>query len=138
MYHILQNLFVPLEVPVDSEMYAITLHCFLLLVCSGAGLVLSKVYHITPLSSDPCPVDPCLTLTQFVIDANKYVDYNTTLIFQPKRHILESECLIANIGMFSMLSNSSNAAIRITCNQLGRFTIDSVHTFLVSNLTFVG
>lgn len=119
-------------------MYAITLHLYLLLVCSGAGLVLSKVYHITPSSSDPCPVEPCLTLSQFVIDANDYVDYNMTLIFQPKGHILESECLIANIGMFSMLSNSSNAAIRITCNQLGRFTIDSVHTLLVSNLTFVG
>ena len=120
-------------------MYAVVLRLLLLLlVCSGVSPVLSKVYHITPSSSNPCPLKPCLTLSQFVVNPNEYVDYNTTLIFQSTNHILESELLIANISMFSMLSSSSKAAIRITCNQFGRFIINSIHTLHVSDLTFVG
>ena len=138
-YHLPYRIFIPFEVPVDSQMYAVVLRLLLLLlVCSGVGLVLSKVYHITPSSSKPCPLEPCLTLTQFVVKPNKYVDYNTTLIFQSTSHILESELLIANISMFSMLSSSSNVAVRIMCNQFGRFIINSIHTLHVSDLTFVG
>ena len=109
----------------------------LLLVCSG--LVSSEVYHIQSSPSDSCPAEPCLTLSQFANNSSNYVSINTTLLFLPGNHSLESELLVTNISMASMISRFTNASSTvITCNHLGRLDIAHVSVVYISGLTFVG
>ena len=68
-----------------------------------SSFVLSDIYHITPLPSDPCPVEHCFTLSQFAGNSTNYLNAtNTTLV---GNHSLESQFFFANISTISMLAN---------------------------------
>ena len=109
---------------------------FLLLVSMCSSQVSSEVYQITSMSGDPCLREPCLTLSQFTNQSDSYLNDNTTLIFQPGNHSLNSVLSVSNITMLSMHASSSNTVIM--CNGLGRFDLSSIPVIHVSNITFIG
>ena len=111
----------------------------LLLASSSLGSRSSEVYHITSSSSDPCPAETCLTLSQFANNSNNCLGSNTTLIFLLGNHSLEAELFVDNIDMLLMLSNStSSSGTVIVCSHNMTFKFDNVSVVHISGLTFVG
>ena len=109
---------------------------FLLLVSMCSNQVSCEVYQITSTSGDRCPMDPCLTLSQFTNQSDSYLNDNTTLIFQPGNHSLNSVLSVSHITMLSMHTSSSNTVIM--CNGLGRFDLSTIPVVHVRNITFIG
>ena len=103
-----------------------------------------QVYHITPTTSEPCPAELCLTLSQFASDAESYVKPNAAvrLVFQPGNHSLSSELFISNVQEFSMMplpsSTNSLLNVNIVCKLSANFTFQASNQVLVKNLTFIG
>ena len=113
----------------------------MLLVSFGLGSSVTQVYYITPSSSDPCPAEPCLTLSQFANNSNNYVNSNTTLIFLSGKHRLELELLVDNTTELSILFNSMNSTDThavIVCQLHTMFVVENVDVVHISGLTFVG
>ena len=82
-----------------------------------------------------------LTLSQFVNNLSSYlrVTSDTTLIFLPGNHSLESELLVENVLSFSMYGwHGSSSKATITCHHSARFEFRNVSTVTVSGLEFVG
>ena len=106
----------------------------LLLMYSGDCLV----YRILPSPSDPCPTQPCLTLSQFASDTSSYLKSNTTLIFQPGNHNLGSKLAVGGVVSLQLLKSTLPLGVRIICVQslsLDLYNITSVH---ISRLEFIG
>ena len=82
-----------------------------------------------------------LTLFQFINNPSSYlrVTSDTTLIFLPGNHSLESELLIESVHSFSMYAwHGSSLKATITCRHSARFEFRNVSTVTVSGLEFVG
>ena len=109
---------------------------------SGLDCVLSEVYHITPLPSDPCPMEHCFTLSQLAGNSTNYLNTtNTTLVFLPGNHSLQSQIkFFANVTTVSVLANStlSTDSVIILCGSDARFEFVGVNNVYMSGLKFVG
>ena len=82
-----------------------------------------------------------LTLSQFVNNSSSYlrVTSDTTLIFLPGNHSLESKLLVENVHSFSMYAwHGSSSKAMITCRHSARFEFRNISTVTVSGLEFVG
>ena len=107
-----------------------------------SGLVLSDVYHITPLPIiDPCPVELCFTLSQ--INSTNYLNAtNKTIVFQPGNHSLKSQFFFANGHTYCLHACKLHFALSsdsvITCHQDARFEFAGVRSVYVSGLKFIG
>ena len=98
------------------------------------GLVLGDVYYISPSAGDSCSASFCLSLPEFVAKFSYFSDFikaNTTVIFQPGYHYLESRLVVENTNNFSMVSNSnSSSSVIIICEEHARLyfiTVSHVH-----------
>ena len=101
------------------------------------------MYHIVPSPSHDCPVESCLTFSSFAANVNLYLDSNTSLIFQPGNHTVQSTLNITNITEFSMTSYSANkSSLHIICEtslqSLIIFTFEAVDHIYIINLKFYG
>ena len=103
-------------------------------VCSG--IPRKKVYYIKPSLNNPCPVGPCLTLSQFANRSSHYLASETTLSFMPGNHSLWSKLSIANISALTMISTNSN--VLFTCNRYGMFDFYIVATVYIKDIHFFG
>lgn len=93
-----------------------------------------SVYHITPLSSDPCPVSSsCLTLPQITL-----VNFqsNTMLVFLPGDHHLNNTLHVSNIRMLTMLSSIDEPVPVIHCSQGGSFAASNIDEVRIVGLDF--
>lgn len=119
----------------NIKLWMVILMAPLLPLCSGLASEHDIVYHITPTLSDPCPVTPCLTLSQFA--RRQVARVNTTLVFLPGKHSLESKISVSNISTLLMLSKYNHSGTQIACNQSGRLTFTNVHSVHISGLNFI-
>ena len=118
-------------------------HIVLIFHCSFVT-VASELYYITPNSStnDLCSVRPCLTISQFADDSDKYLNgsSDTTMIFLPGNHLLNTTMSFINIRRITMTSvqvgNSSNMTVIATCQRYGLFNYSLVCNVYLSNLEF--
>ena len=94
---------------------------------------LCSVYYITPSSSDPCPTTPCVTLPQITLDNLRS---NTTLVFLPGDHDLNSTLHVSNIGMLVMLSSVDESVPVIHCGQGSNLTILNISDVHIVGLEF--
>ena len=101
----------------------VALFSLLLLVSVCSGHISSEVYQIKSSSDDSCPRKPCLTLSQFINKSDSYIVDNTTLIFQPGNHSLESVLSVSNISMLSLHGTSNTV---IMCHGSGRFELSNI------------
>ena len=100
------------------------------------GFVSCAVYHIIPSPNHHCPVESCLTLSEFAANTNLYLDNNTSLIFLLGNHTISSKLYVIGIVNFSMISDQSRAGITCETDSMAGFTFNSVNYVNVSNLKF--
>ena len=88
---------------------------------------------VTSSSSLPCPVKPCnacITLSHFAQTSSSWLLLNTTLIFLPGNHNLNTKLFISNISHFFMLPNatseSEGLAYTIHCQQQASFNFENM------------
>ena len=99
------------------------------------------MYHIVPSPSHNCPVESCLTLSSFAANVSLYLDSNTSLIFQPGTHTVQSTLNITNVAEFSMMSYSTNwSSLHIICKEsiLSFFIFEAVDHIYITNFQFFG
>ena len=121
------------------------------LLLTNVGCASNEAYYtMIPSPSDLCPREPCLTLSQFAANSSNYLSTNTTLFFLQGNHSLESNLLVENVNMMSVLSNSANTAAVIckhslvvynesaTISNSTSFKFSNVRILHISGLTFIG
>ena len=92
-------------------------------------------YHIKPTSDTPCPIEPCLTLSEYA--QGHFLTSDTTLIFLPGNHSLDRDIAITNVTRFVMLGDSTSLpsiASTIVCNGPHVFTflnISQLHIYFL-------
>ena len=87
-----------------------------------------------------CSTNNSLILSQFISNSSDYLANDTTLIFSPGNHSLESELVVENIHSFSMFvwpGSSSKTVINCHAHN-ARFEFSNVSTIILSGLEFVG
>ena len=99
--------------------------------------VVCDVYHIIPSPDHHCPVELCLTLSLFAVNASLYLDNNTSLIFQPGNHTIRLKLNVSGVITFSMISNQSRAGIVCENDSESGFTFNTVNHVHISNLQFL-
>ena len=102
----------------------------------------SKEFYITTATSDPCPSEPCLTLSQFAANISIYLDTSTTLTFQSGNHSLDSELLVANIIIFELLTISNLTSLpcrdtNVIIAQSTRFHLINVSKVNIRGIVFL-
>ena len=110
----------------------------LVLLMVGAVSAQSNVhYHITPSPDIPCPINPCLTLSQFAANSSNYTGH-VSLIFLPGNHTLNRELILSGAHNFSMESQV-NEMVTIEClSQSGRFIVYDTTFAAIKGLHFIG
>ena len=104
-------------------------------------IVTNESYHITSSSSDSCPEDPCLTLSEFTASVSSYLHTNATLILLPGNHSLNTSLVIANTNNFLFCSQhfSGLLSTMIVCTgSAARFEFISVVHIQIHGLKFLG
>jgi predicted outer membrane repeat protein len=97
-----------------------------------------------PSPDHHCPVESCLTLSSFAANVSFYLDNNTSLIFQPGNHTVQSKLNITNVAEFSMTSASHSAKQSslhnvIICElSLSFFIFEAVDHIYIADLNFFG
>ena len=103
----------------------------------------ANCYHIFPSADDPCPQEPCLTLSQFTGNSSLYNGYNRsiTLLFHPGNHSLAVELSVVaarNISMIKANVPGDDTAFVSCFNQSARFHIRNSTFVWIKGLYFVG
>ena len=95
--------------------------------------------HIKPLPSDPCPKQPCFTLSQFVANISLYLQSDTTtLFFQPGNHYLNSELRIGDVLSLRLETSNRSLNTKIICKHSSFFHLYRIPIVHVSRLHFIG
>lgn len=95
----------------------------------------AALFNIVPSTSASCSHDqePCLTLSQFAADINKYLHMNTTLILKQGNHSLETDLVVRKISEFRVLSIGA-----IIYKQAAVIEIHNVNNVCIRGITFIG
>ena len=80
--------------------------------------------------------DQCLSLEQFAASTSQYLKNQTNLMLSPGNHSLSSRLNIANIKIFSIISEAIESII--VCYQHSGFYFNNVDTVRMNNITLVG
>ena len=108
----------------------------LFLVCFG--FVTSEEYYIVSSLSDPCCAKNCLMLSQFAETFTNCSNCdNTTLIFVPGNHSLESDLIIEDVYSFSMYTEPSSSNTWINCSLDTKLEFRNIRTVTINGLDFI-
>ena len=98
----------------------------------------ASMYYVIPTAHSPCPDERCYTLSHIIEKANHYITSNTSLVFLPGNHTVESGLLIRNIASLTMLgSHSSFTTTNLICSKPASFAIYNVSEVYISSLAFL-
>ena len=99
-----------------------------------------STYYVKPTPDTVCPTMPCLTLSLCVEWANDHLfPSNTTLVFLPGDHSLESNLSIVNASKLVMLAGNSTylpKTTTIVCNGLIAFMFQNISDLQIHGLEF--
>ena len=107
---------------------------------------LHKEYYITATDApvmDPCPVEACLTLSQFSDTWNIDGEEDSlNLTFQAGNHNLESSKLLLLEGLTTLTMTAATnstpySSVVVVCTNGTMFTVKDVDSFYVSGINFV-
>ena len=100
-----------------------------------------NMYCVTPTASScsSCPHNSthCATLTEYAQEAELYFTYNTTMVFLPGDHVLDTNITVANISRLTMHGHSSvaNTATVVRNGSVG-FSFTNMMELNISSLAF--
>ena len=109
-------------------------------VVYGSSKETPSIYHITPSPDTLCPNEPCLTISEFIDQANQYIALNTTLMFLPGTHAVRSGLLVEGIDSLTLLgmdSKSSGESLpSVICDRPANLGFKYIDELLVRSLAF--
>ena len=106
-------------------------------VVYGSSKETPSIYHITPSPNTLCPNEPCLTISEFIDQANQYIALNTTLMFLPGTHTVKSSLLVEGIASLTLVRNSSVESLPlIICDRPASLGFKYIDELLVRSLSF--
>ena len=98
--------------------------------------------YITPSSNVPCPVNPCLTLSQLAANSSRWLtsSKHTTLMLLSGNHTLNTDLSVSNINNFFMLSNATSDGVHviISCQYQVSFNFKNMTELSIKGLMFIG
>ena len=98
-----------------------------------------KVYYVTP-NGTSCPHSStrCTTLSEYAKEAELYFTSNTTMVFLPGKHFLDTNITVANVAGLTMCGNvDSSSQPQVICNgPVGFLFIGMIH-FKIHSLAIV-
>ena len=98
---------------------------FLLAVLPHSVLAVHHTYYVKPTNDTQCPGEPCLTLSQYIQESGKYFISNTTMLFLPGEHQLDSTFLVYSVTSFALQGDTSSlpelASKIVGVNEMGNF-----------------
>ena len=107
------------------------------IVVYGSSNETPSIYHITPSPDTVCPNEPCLTISEFIDQANQYITLTTTLMFLPGTHTVKSGLLVEGIASLTLLGNSSvESPPLIICDRPASLGFKYIEKLLVYLLAF--
>ena len=100
-----------------------------------------NVYCATPTiaSCSSCPQNStkCTTLSEYAQEANLYFISNTTIVFLPGDHVLNTNITVANVTRLTMHGESSSDSVtRVVCNGSVGLDFKSMVDLKISSLIF--
>ena len=110
------------------------------LLLSSISFTIGIEHYITSSTSERCLIEPCLTLAQFANNTSEYLDSNTTLIFKPGNHTLNSQLTVSMVANFSIIpySLSVTSDTNVVCGSFGRLDIYNVSIISILGINFIG
>lgn len=102
----------------------------MLWLCSGIE------YNISPNHS--CPSRNCINLSQFALHSSQYCHSNTSLIFLPGNHSLNSVLTINGISLLNLSVSTNILPVQVICVHLSRFELYNITTVQLSGVDFIG
>ena len=100
-----------------------------------------NVYCVTPTatSCSSCPHNStnCATLSEYAQEAEMYFTSNTTMMFLPGDHVLDTNITVANVTRLTMWGEfSSNNMATVVCNGSVGFSFTNMVNFNIYSLAF--
>ena len=109
-------------------------------VVYGSSKETPSIYHITPSPDTLCPNEPCLTISEFIDQANQYIALNTTLMFLPGTHTVKCGLLVEGIASLTLLGMDSNSSVdslpMIICDRPVSLGFKYIDELLLRSLAF--
>ena len=100
-----------------------------------------NVYCVIPAttSCSSCPHNSthCATLSEYAQEAERYFTSNTTMVFLPGDHALDTNITVVNVTRMTMRGESSSGNIpTIVCNWVVGLSFTSMVEFKMHSLAF--
>ena len=107
-------------------------------VVYGSSKETPSIYYITPSPDTLCLNEPCLTISEFIDQANQYIALNTTLMFLPGTHTVKSSLLVENITSLTLLGNDTSVESLplIMCDRPASLAFKYIDELFVYSLAF--
>ena len=119
--------------------YVLMLSGFLLL----SWTIAAEQFYVVPNNSTSCPKDPCIILTDIVLNSSQYFASNTVITFLPGLHqtnITEDLTVVIkdmrNISMIGYKHTNNDSKSVIYCTRLLGFAFINVTTLKIAELSF--
>ena len=107
---------------------------FILLLCSA-----QSTYYVTPTPETPCPGEPCLSFVEHTRQGGGHLE-NSTLVFLPGTHTIESSIEIGNLTSLTLLGDPSSlpqVTSRINCSQPASISFQYIENLFITTLSIV-
>ena len=127
----------------------LTMACSLPFIILVAALLINtfsycsteNVYCVTPIamSCSSCPHNSinCTTLSEYVQNAEIYFTFNTTMVFLPRAHALDTNITVAKITRLTMLGESfSGNTVKIVCSESVGLSFTSIKNLKIYSVAF--
>ena len=113
-----------------------------LLIATLSCCSAENVYCVTPTatSCSSCPHNStnCTTLSEYAEEAELYFTSNTTMVFLPGDHTLDTNITVANVTCLTMHGESSLGNIaKVVCNGSVGFLFSDMEHFIIHSLAFI-
>ena len=95
----------------------------------------SAVYYLTPSPGQSCPIQNCLTLSEF--SGNRKDDDNITIILVPGKHDLNQNLSFSNLVELKLYSLTDSSAT-MACTSLVFLQFENIERVYIHNVKFVG
>ena len=99
-----------------------------------------NVYCVTrtATSCSSCPHNSthCTTLSQYAREAELYFTSNTTMVFLPGDHVLDTNITVANVARLTMCGDASHNIANIVCSGSVGLSFTSIVEFEIRYLAF--
>ena len=115
-----------------------TLQLFLVLAIPCFG---HTTHYVKPTPDTPCPVEPCLTLSEYARQPHYYLTFSTTLLLLPGDHILSVNFTVENVSSFEICAQlfsptNNHPKSRVVCIGLVGLAFRNVSNTTLDGVTF--